>query len=37
MEKDVGALVKEEAIRRGVTDTVIILEILARHYKPDQS
>lgn len=37
LDKDVAPLIKAEAQRRGVAETTIILEIVARHYNPDPS
>lgn len=37
LDKDVATLVKAEAQRRGIPERNVILEILARHYKPDLS
>lgn len=37
LDTDVASLVKAEAQSRGVPETTIILEILARHYRPDPS
>jgi hypothetical protein len=37
LDKDIADLIKAEARQRGVTETTIILEIVARHYNRHQS